>query len=195
MMFKGLLNTTSSLSSTTIKTSRQKPHPQDRPSILPHPITKTTTTMTPPPATQSSSTFALTICLAIIVIPPILAAVLSAINALAKGYGKALLNLLDAICTIIAYLAQFAMIVSALCCAYFGLDAVSIELDPAVPRIVAPAFFALVSFSLALGFVVFAIGGLYIVEYTVWSSAMKSPTELAIVVMMKTLIDAAVECE
>lgn len=151
--------------------------------------------MTTTQATQSSSTLALAICLSIIVVPPILTAVLSVINSVAKRYGQSLLHLLNIICAITAYLAQLAMIVSALCCVHFSLDAISIHSDETLPRFVVPAYLALIALSLALGFMVLAVAGLYLVELTVWSCAMKMPTELAIVMVFKTIINATVECE
>lgn len=151
--------------------------------------------MTTDATTSPHPGLALPICLAIIVLPPLLAIIIAAINSLTQRYGHALYRVLCLVFCVAAYAAQVAMVLGTTACIYYSFGAYTIHMDPSMPSALAPLYCAVLSLSFGLGFLAIMMVGLYLFEAVLSQTVKKTPTQLTIVETAVSCTGAIVTCK
>lgn len=126
----------------------------------------------------------LPLCLAVVILPPLLAVLVSGLAAFFQRQGHALLHCINMLGLGLAYLAQAAMIAGTLACVYFSPKAYTIHDDPRMPSSLVTIYHAVLSLAVALGVFVLTMVGLYAFEWLLSSSAIKHPKELVLVTLV-----------
>lgn len=122
----------------------------------------------------------LPICLAIIILPPAFAVVVSGGRKLTHRFGETLVAFCKSFGTLIVYLVQVAMVLAALVGIYFSMGAFTFHTHASIPIAVEPVFLAVMNFILVLGFLAMIMFALYLVEWATSSAEAGYPTKLRI---------------
>lgn len=126
---------------------------------------------------------ALALCLTVVVLPPLLALVISAISTFFMRFGRVMLKILVTLSFAAAYLVQIAMIASTCLCFYYSFEAYGVHEDPEMPAVLASAYSYILLLALCLGFLVLIMAGLYIFEWVLTASIAKHPKHLSLAVL------------